>query len=228
MKRFICAIVGVLATLFGLMFAQGLTSTTSAATAQGYTYDSHHRGVAAPHTHSERAPPATYNRDISQDAVDRRPRGDSARPETVSTCACTNYDIPLSLAHRMGTTLEPARTTDGGPSWFQRSRVAAKSLSALEQGAAKVPGEWGPGLANRDLGGTRWFDPGAPKANGIRIDQGVPHSSFPSQQVDHVIVRSGGRILGLDGKPIVGSLKQNPDAHIPLSDWLNWTSWNAP
>jgi hypothetical protein len=106
--------------------------------------------------------------------------------------------------------------------------VAAKALTPLEQGAAKVPSEWGPGMANRDLGGTRWFDPSAPEANGIRIDEGVPHSPFPSQQVDHVIVRSGGRILGPDGKPIVGSLKQNPDAHIPLSDWLNWTSWNAP
>lgn len=67
----------------------------------------------------------------------------------------------------------------------------------------------------------------APQANGVLKDEGVPHSPFPSQEVDHVIVRSGGRILGPDGKPIVGSLKQNPDAHIPLSDWLAWTSWNA-
>lgn len=49
-----------------------------------------------------------------------------------------------------------------------------------------------------------------------------------SQRVDHVIVRRGGRILGPDGRPIVGSLKQNPDAHIPLSDWLKWTSWDTP
>jgi len=68
----------------------------------------------------------------------------------------------------------------------------------------------------------------APKANGIRIDEGVPGSSSPSQQVDHVVVRSGGRILGPDGEPIVGSLRDNPQAHLPLSDWLNWTSWNAP
>lgn len=101
------------------------------------------------------------------------------------------------------------------------------SPNPLEQGAAKVPAAWGSGVANTKGVGTRWFDP-ADKGNGIRIDRGEPGSPFPSQRVDHVIVRKGGRILGPDGKPIVGSLKQNPDAHIPLSDWLNWTSWDTP
>ena len=41
--------------------------------------------------------------------------------------------------------------------------------------------------------------------NGIRIDEGIPSSSWPSQQVDHVVVRAGGRILGPDGKPIVAA-----------------------
>lgn len=76
--------------------------------------------------------------------------------------------------------------------------------------------------------GTCWFDPAAPQANGIRIDVGIPGSSWPSQQVDHVVVRSGGRILGPDGKPIVGALRDNLQAHIPLSDWLDWNSWNVP
>jgi RHS repeat-associated protein len=106
--------------------------------------------------------------------------------------------------------------------------TAPEALTPLEQGAAKVPSAWGDGIANSKGVGTRWFDPAAPKANGIRIDKGIPGSSWPSQQVDHVVVRSGGRILGPDGKPIVGSLRDNPQAHIPLSDWLNWTSWNAP
>jgi RHS repeat-associated protein len=92
---------------------------------------------------------------------------------------------------------------------------------------AKLPNSWGPGTPNTKGVGTRWFDP-ANKGNGIRIDQGIPGSSFPSQQVDHVVVRSGGRILGPDGKPIVGSLSENPQAHIPLSDWLTWSSWGAP
>jgi filamentous hemagglutinin len=95
-------------------------------------------------------------------------------------------------------------------------------------GAAKVPSAWGKGIANRKSVGTRWFDPAAPKANGIRIDKGIPTSPLPSQQVGHVVVHSGGKILGPDGKPIVGSLKKNPQAHIPLSDWLGWTSWNTP
>lgn len=57
--------------------------------------------------------------------------------------------------------------------------AAADALTPLEQGAAKVPADWGPGVPNRDLGGTRWFDPAAPKANGVRIDEGVPNSSSP-------------------------------------------------
>ena len=106
--------------------------------------------------------------------------------------------------------------------------VAAEGGSALEQGAAKVPSAWGDGAANTKGVGTKWSDPSEPQANRIRIDDGVPGSAWPRQQVDHVVVHSGGRILGPDGEPIVGSLRDNPQAHIPLSDWLNWSSWNAP
>ena len=105
--------------------------------------------------------------------------------------------------------------------------AADTATSALEHGAAKVPNDWGPGLANRKGVGTRWTDPSNP-GNGIRIDQGTPGVGGASQQVDHVVVRSAGRILGPDGKPIVGSLSQNPQANIPLSDWRNWSSWNTP
>lgn len=104
---------------------------------------------------------------------------------------------------------------------------AAKVLTPLEQGAARVPSGWGQGVANSKGVGTRWFDP-ASKGNGIRIDQGVPGSPWATQQVDHVVVRSGGNVIGRSGEPIVGPIKANPDAHIPLSEWLNWSSWNAP
>jgi len=105
---------------------------------------------------------------------------------------------------------------------------ATNTIGALERGSAKVPSTWGQGVASRKDVGTRWFDPAAPQANGIRIDVGIPGSSWPSQQVDHVVVRSGGRILGPDGKPIVGELRDNLQAHTPLSDWLDWNSWNVP
>lgn len=90
-----------------------------------------------------------------------------------------------------------------------------------------MPEDWGPGLANKKGVATRWTDPSNP-GSGIRIDQGSPGSGWPSQQFDHVVVRSGGQIIGPDGKPIVGSLAGNPQAHIPLSDWLTWSSWSQP
>jgi len=61
--------------------------------------------------------------------------------------------------------------------------------SQLQRGAAKVPAHWGTGTSNSKGVGTRWFDPAAPKANGVRIDQGIPDSPWPGQQVDHVVVR---------------------------------------
>jgi hypothetical protein len=92
---------------------------------------------------------------------------------------------------------------------------------------SSVPEEWGEGQPNQKGIGQRWTDPSDP-GNGVRIDQGNPNSSFPSQQIDDVVVRSGGQILGPDGSPIEGSLSDNPQAHIPYSDWLGWSSWNSP
>jgi hypothetical protein len=76
---------------------------------------------------------------------------------------------------------------------------------------------------------------GAADSGATALGQGaakVPETWRPGianyQQVDHVVVREGGRILGRDGNPIVGSLQKNPEAHTPLSDWLNLASWNKP
>jgi hypothetical protein len=92
----------------------------------------------------------------------------------------------------------------------------------------KLPDDWDAGRPNRDVVGTRWDDPSAPKANGVRVDKGIPDSSWPSQRVDHVVVRHNGRIIGRDGRPIEGRINQNPDAHIPLSEWLKWGKWWGP
>ncbi|GAA4889223.1 putative T7SS-secreted protein [Saccharopolyspora cebuensis] len=92
----------------------------------------------------------------------------------------------------------------------------------------KLPSEWGDGQANKKGVGQRWEDPDNP-GNGVRIDQGNPNNSQATQQVDHVIVRDNGKVIGRDGEPIPGSIKQHPDqAHIPLSEWKQWNSWNQP
>jgi hypothetical protein len=93
---------------------------------------------------------------------------------------------------------------------------------------SRVPAQWGAGSPTKKGVGHRWTDPANP-GNGVRIDQGVPHSPSPSQQVDHVIVRRDGVVIGRDGNPISGSIKSDPvNAHIPLSDWLGWSSWDRP
>ncbi|GAB2824014.1 hypothetical protein GCM10027276_28380 [Comamonas piscis] len=93
---------------------------------------------------------------------------------------------------------------------------------------AKIPRSWGDSKANKKGVGERWQDPDD-KGNGVRIDQGDPMNSQPTQQIDHVVVRSGGRVIGRDGTPITGSIDQNFDnAHIPLSEYSKWPRWNSP
>ena len=92
----------------------------------------------------------------------------------------------------------------------------------------KIPAEWGEGEPNRKGEGQRWQDPND-KGSGVRIDKGNPDNSQPSQQVDHVVVRDKGRVIGSDGQPINGSIKENPSqSHIPLRDWIKWSNWNKP
>lgn len=93
----------------------------------------------------------------------------------------------------------------------------------------KLPPGWGSGVPNQKPGtGFRWHDPGDP-GNGFRYDIGNPESPFPAQQVDHVVVRCNGKVIGRDGKPIKGSIKQNYEqAHIPASEYEKWKFWNKP
>ena len=47
--------------------------------------------------------------------------------------------------------------------------------------------------------------------------------------LDHGVVRSGGRVIGRDGNPISGLIRENYEmAHIPLDEWFTWSTWNAP
>jgi RHS repeat-associated protein len=99
---------------------------------------------------------------------------------------------------------------------------------AAKQGVQnKFPGNW-TSKPNKKGVGTRWQDPNNP-GNGVRIDQGNPNHSLPSQQVDHVVVRLNGRVIGQDGIPINGSVAENAEnAHIPLSEYENWSTWHSP
>lgn len=92
----------------------------------------------------------------------------------------------------------------------------------------KLPESWGEGAPNKKGEGHRWQDPKDP-GSGVRVDRGNPDNPQPIQQVDHVVVRDKGVVIGRDGKPIVGSIKENPaQAHIPLSEYLTWAQWNKP
>ena len=94
---------------------------------------------------------------------------------------------------------------------------------------AKFPESWGRGLENSKGTGRRWFDPANESGTGVRIDKGDPNSGNPSQHQDHVVVRRDGKVIGRDGKPIQGSIENNAEnAHIPLSEYRNWTRWDSP
>ncbi|WP_438297175.1 hypothetical protein [Streptomyces sp. HUAS TT7] len=69
---------------------------------------------------------------------------------------------------------------------------------------------------------------GAGVVHAIWIDEGNLNNSQEYQQVNHVVINSGGRAIGRDGKPIEGSIKENPASHIPLTDWLKWKECNKP
>jgi hypothetical protein len=98
-----------------------------------------------------------------------------------------------------------------------------------QEAIEKIPPDWGPSVPNKRGSGIRWFDPSGPEVGGIRIDPGNPNSQFASQQTDHVVVRSGGKIIGRDGRPISGRIADDPsNAHIPLDVWLRWKYWNKP
>jgi hypothetical protein len=99
-----------------------------------------------------------------------------------------------------------------------------------QAGKSKVPKDWGEGEISQDGKGWRW---NPDKANSVRIEKAKPNSQYPSQQVDYVKITSGGKVIGKNGKPVNSTAEFPkpsfaPEAHIPLSNWLNWDFWNKP
>ncbi|MGI9282085.1 MAG: hypothetical protein ACR2PX_20985 [Endozoicomonas sp.] len=94
----------------------------------------------------------------------------------------------------------------------------------------RIPKEWAGGIPTKKGTGWRWHNP--ENANdGIRIDKGNPDADdqHKTQRVDHVIVNKSGKIIGRSGNPIDGAIQENAvDAHIPLSEYVNWKNWYTP
>lgn len=109
-----------------------------------------------------------------------------------------------------------------GPGWFPF-------------GTNKIPRGWsGPAMTSKFRGnpgkaGFVWRSRAG--QDSVRIDRGNPNSPFPSQRVDHVVINSGGSIVGRNGVPFPPGTRIKDvasDAHVPLSEWETWRSWNAP
>ena len=93
--------------------------------------------------------------------------------------------------------------------------------------ANKIPSSWGPGRPTQKGGGWRWQDPNNVN-RGVPIDVGRPGVNQVLQQVDHVVVNTGSGFLDQYGNLLPGPPRDFPQAHIPLSDWRNWSSWDHP
>ena len=119
-----------------------------------------------------------------------------------------------------------AATAIAGAVATTKASATPTKWNGSEKVQNKIPNGWGNGTPNKKGEGWRWSDG---KGNGVRVDKGDPNSINPSQRVDHVVINSNGKIIGRDGNPISGSIKSDPvNAHIPLSEYLKWGSWNKP
>lgn len=102
-------------------------------------------------------------------------------------------------------------------------------LKVSNKTISKFPESFNSPVPNRKGSeGFRWSD-SKNKGNNVRIDKGNINNSQSRQRIDHVIVNSNGKVIGRNGKPIEGSIKQNWDqAHIPLKEYEKWKTWNSP
>ena len=115
----------------------------------------------------------------------------------------------------------------GGPRPDARAYIQRPPF-ITDEIVGKLPSEWGMGQPSTKKGGWKWTDPDN-QGNGLRVDPANPSSLWQTQQVEHVVVRSLGVVLGRDGKPITGTIKDDPiNAHIPLEEYRQWRTWNHP
>lgn len=182
-----------------------------------------------------------HSRGAWVDAEDLRP-GDRLRtPHATTTIDAVHplaprhqrvYNLTVNRPHTYYAGHQPTlahncHQDDDGQGDGDGDEVADGRLEIAQEVRDKVPSSWGAGAPTRKGGGTRWSDP-VNRGNGLRIDPGDPTAMNPSQRVDHVVVRSDGKVLGRDGQPIGGSIREDPlNAHIPLSEYRTWTGWNS-
>jgi hypothetical protein len=113
----------------------------------------------------------------------------------------------------------------GGARGSRGEHIDPGTKAQVEQ---KLPDGWGSGKPNQKGVGTRWEDPANP-GDGVRVDEGDPNASMPSQRVDHVVVRRNGRIVDENGEVIKDPKpSKTPEAHIPLRESLRWRHWWGP
>jgi hypothetical protein len=215
------------------------TPATPQALVASHIYDGHHHAATEAHTIAERGPPAVHDLPTAYDDVASWSDGPSARLPRAPLPTTYPYDYPPPLAQAArptSTTNEQAQVAGADWSSLARTGVAAKTPIGpgwFPHGTNKVPSGWsGPGMTKkfRQDPGKEGFVWRGPKQSSVRIDRGNPSSPYPSQQVDHVVINDGGRIVGRDGQllPPGTRISDVPDqAHIPLSEWNTWGSWNG-
>lgn len=109
-----------------------------------------------------------------------------------------------------------------------KAATKATFTTQLGQAKAKIPAAWGAGTANTMGVGSLWKDPASP-ANSVRVDQASSSSTLDAQHKDYVVVHSGGKLIGADGSALTeGTVGVPESAHIPLSSYLSWSSWDKP
>lgn len=139
MNRVVSALVGLIATLFGLMLAPGLAPMASAVTV---AYDSPHDRALSSYITSERGPPGTFQWHAPYDGIDIRSHGTSARHSVLGTCASYDYDNTRLLVQSdipAGTTGRSARADNGVLSSSPRWRAAANAATRLNRAGRAYP-----------------------------------------------------------------------------------------